>query len=224
MLKDIAPAVERHYHRYASAVRHLDGLVSLLLRLILAPVLINAGWVKITGRNWFASQLDSFPFPFNVLPPDFSWWLAAGAEFGGGIALLFGLGTRIVCIPLAVTMFVAAYAVHLDNGWAAIAPSNPPAACREGAAAGVIERAIRCRQVNARTLLAAKRLAEAKAILREHGDYRDLSRGGAFVKLNNGIEFAAIYMAMLLALMIIGGGRYFSLDYYLKFALRRQAP
>lgn len=224
MVQGILQTAQRLHHRLFSAVQHLDGVVSLLLRLILAPVLINAGWVKITGRNWFASQLDSFPFPFNVLPPDFSWWLAAGAEFGGGIALLFGLCTRIVCIPLAVTMFVAAYAVHLDNGWAVIAPSNPPAVCREGASPGFIERAIRCRQVNARTLQASERLAEAKAILREHGDYRHLSRGGAFVKLNNGIEFAAMYMCMLFALMLIGGGRYFSLDYYLKFALRRQAP
>ena len=67
-------------------------------------------------------------------------------------------------------------------------------------------------------------MAEAKAVLREHGDYRYLNGSGSLVKLNNGIEFAAIYMAMLIALVIIGGGRYFSLDYYLKFALRRQGP
>lgn len=212
------------YHQVFSRVEHLDGVASLLLRLILAPVLIGAGWTKINGTNWFASRLDDFPFPFNVLPPDLSWWLAAVTEFGGGIALLLGLGTRIVAIPLAVTMFVAAYAVHLDNGWAAIAPSRPAAACLEGADAGFLERAIKCQKVNERTLEAAKRLAEAKALLREHGDYRYLNGSGALVKLNNGIEFAAIYMAMLVALIIIGGGRYFSLDHYLKFALRRQGP
>ncbi len=47
--------------------------------------------------------------------------------------------------------------------------------------------------------------------------------GAGWTKIN-GIEFAAIYMAMLIALIIIGGGRYLSLDYYLKFALRRQGP
>ena len=209
------------YHRLFAAVKHLDGVVSLALRLILAPVLIAAGWVKLNGTNWFAARLDSFPFPFNVLPADFSWLLASWTEFAGGIALLLGLGTRLVSIPLAVTMFVAAYAVHLDNGWAAIAPSNPPKVCLQGADAGLIERAIRCQKVNARTIEASKRLAEAKALLREHGNYRYLNGSGALVKLNNGIEFAAMYMAMLLALVIIGGGRYLSLDYYLKFALRR---
>ena len=212
------------YHQVFSRIHHLDGVASLLLRLILAPVLINAGLMKITGNNWFASRLDDFPFPFNILPPDFSWWLAATTEFGGGIALLLGLGTRIIAIPLAVTMFVAAYAVHLDNGWAAIAPSRPAAVCLEGSEAGFFERAIKCQKVNARTVEASKRLAEAKAILREHGDYRYLNGSGALVKLNNGIEFAAIYLAMLLALVIIGGGRYLSLDYYLKFALRRHGP
>ncbi|MCY4565820.1 MAG: hypothetical protein OXE40_15245, partial [Gammaproteobacteria bacterium] len=44
---------------------------------------------------------------------------------------------------------------------------------------------------------------------------------GAIVKLNNGIEFAAIYLTMLLALLVIGGGRYFSLDYYVRLAWKR---
>ena len=51
--------------------RHTDGVASLLLRLILGPVLIASGWEKFTGNNYFGSMLDSFPFPFSVLPPEF---------------------------------------------------------------------------------------------------------------------------------------------------------
>ena len=87
------------YDRLVSLLRHFDGVASILLRLILAPVLIGAGWEKITGENWFAFSLDSFPFPFNVLPPELSWFLASWTEFLGGIALLLGLGTRRVAIP-----------------------------------------------------------------------------------------------------------------------------
>ena len=210
------------YHQVFSRVSQLDGVASLLLRLILGPVMIGAGWTKFNGNNWFAGRLEDFPFPFNILPADFSWWLATFAELGGGVALLLGLGTRLVAIPLAVTMFVAAYAAHLDNGWAAIAPSNPPAACLAGSDAGLLERAVKCQKVNDRTIEAAKRLKEAKAILREHGDYRYLNGSGSLVKLNNGIEFAAIYLTMLVALVIIGGGRYFSLDYYLKRSVQRR--
>lgn len=207
------------YDRLVSLFQHFDGLASVLLRLILAPVLIGAGWEKITGDNWFASSLDSFPFPFNVLPADLSWFLASWTEFLGGIALLLGLGTRLIAIPLALTMFVAAYSVHLDNGWAAIAPSNPPEICIADSdahsASNVFERYIKCYNVNERTVEAATRLRRAKSILREHGNYRYLNGSGSIVKLNSGIEFAATYLAMLLTLMIIGGGRYFSLDYYL---------
>jgi uncharacterized membrane protein YphA (DoxX/SURF4 family) len=216
------------YDRFVGFASHFDGVASVLLRLILAPVLIGAGWEKITGENWFAFSMDSFPFPFNVLPAEFSWFLASYTEFFGGILLLLGLGTRLIAIPLAVTMFVAAYGVHLDNGWAAIAPSKPPEICIPATEANTnstaFERYIKCYNVNERTIEAAERLDRAKSVLREHGNYRYLNGSGSIVKLNAGIEFAAIYLAMLVALVIIGGGRYFSLDYYLALLTRNSRP
>ncbi len=216
------------YDRLTGIFSHFDGLASLLLRLILGPVLIIAGLEKLNGENWFGFQQDAFPFPFNVLPPELSWFLASWTEFLGGILLLIGLGTRIVAIPLAVTMFVAAWAVHLDNGWPAIAPSNPPEICVPQSSAHaestILERYVKCYNVNERTIEASKRLARAKDILREHGNYSYLNGSGSIVKLNSGIEFAAIYFAMLLALVIIGGGRYLSLDYYLSLIVRRLPP
>ena len=216
------------YDQLLSIFAHFDGLASLLLRLILGPVLIAAGWEKLTGDNWFGYQLESFPFPFNVLPAELSWFLASWTEFLGGILLLLGLGTRLIAIPLAVTMFVAAWAVHLDNGWPAIAPSNPPAICipetDAHARSNPFERYIKCLNVNERTIEASKRLARARTILEEHGNYRYLNGSGSIVKLNSGIEFAATYLAMLLALVVIGGGRYLSLDYYLALFLRRNPP
>ena len=221
-MPDILSAIARIYDRAVGLVKHFDGVASILIRLIVGPVLIASGWEKIAGTNWFAAQLDSFPFPFNVLPPELSWFLASWTEFLGGMLLLAGLATRVVAIPLAVTMFVALYSVHLDNGWAAIAPSHPPAVCIEGSSARAesnpFERYIKCLNVNERTLEASKRLARAKSILRKHGNYRYLNGHGTIVKLNNGVEFAAIYLVMLLALVVIGGGRYFSLDYYLRLA------
>jgi uncharacterized membrane protein YphA (DoxX/SURF4 family) len=223
----ITTAAGTWYDRLVGIAGHFDGVASIAMRLILGPVLILAGWEKLTGDNWFAFSQDSFPFPFNVLPAGLSWFLASWTEFLGGALLLVGLGTRLVAIPLAVTMFVAAYGVHLDNGWPAIAPSNPPEICIPGtqarAQSNVIERYITCTNVNERTIEASKRLARAKDILREHGNFRYLNGSGSIVKLNNGIEFAATYLAMLLALVVIGGGRYFSLDYYLGLWARHRA-
>ena len=41
--------------------------------------------------------------------------LAAGAELVGGLALIVGLATRLVVIPLMVTMLVAAGTSHLGQ-------------------------------------------------------------------------------------------------------------
>jgi len=40
--------------------------------------------------------------------------------------------------------------------------------------------------------------------------------------LNNGIEFAATYLVMLLSLFFTGGGRLLSLDYWLQRQLRNR--
>ena len=206
------------YDRLVRGLSHFDGVVSILLRLILAPVMIGAGWEKLNGTNWFSQ--DMMPFPFSVLPVELSWFLASWTEFLGGIFILLGLATRFWAAPLAITMVVAAVSVHWDNGWPAISPSNPPAICVPDSSAhaesSVFERYIKCYNVNERTIEASERLARAKSILREHGNYRYLNGSGSIVKLNSGIEFAAIYFVMLLALLVIGGGRYFSLDYYLR--------
>ena len=52
-------------------------------------------------------------------------------------------------------------------------------------------------------------------ILQEHGNYDWLTGSGSLVISNNGIEWAATYLVMLLALFFTGAGRYFSLDYWI---------
>ena len=217
-MNNLTTRVAERYDAVLAFLKHFDGAAAIALRLILAPVLIAAGWEKITGDNWFSQEM--MPFPFSVLPVELSWFLASWTEFIGGICILFGLATRLWSIPLAITMLVAAASVHWDNGWPAIAPSNPPAVCIEGtdahAGSNFAERYIKCQNVNERTIEASERLSRAKSILREHGNYRYLNGSGSIVKLNSGIEFAMIYFSMLLALLFLGGGRYVSLDYWIR--------
>ncbi len=179
----------------------LDGLPPLLFRLILAPVLMQAGWNKIIGFEntaaWFGGSLG-LPFPELMVT------LAAGAELFGGGLLLVGLGTRWVSVPLMVTMLVAVFAVHWPNGWLAISDASSWLA-------------------NDRVLEAAERKSRAIAILREHGNYSWLSGRGPITVLNNGIEFAATYFVMLLSLFVTGGGRFTSLDYWVGRVLSRPA-
>lgn len=175
--------------------RKADFLGPLALRLYLVPVFWVAGTNKIAGFDnvveWFGNAEWGLGLPFPLVMAS----LAVAAEVGGSIALLFGFMTRWFCLPLMITMLVAAFGVHWPNGWQAIADPNSPFPPAD------IDGAI-------------DRLDRARDILREHGNYDWLTESGNFVISNNGIEWAATYFVMLLALFFIGGGRYVSADYW----------
>ena len=187
------------------STRAVDFLGPLALRLYLAPVMMQAGWMKLTNFEstaaWFGNPDWGLGMPFPYLMTA----LAAGAEFFGGIALVAGLATRLVAIPLAITMLVAMLTVHWDHGWLAISDSSSWLA-------------------NERVMEAAPRKAKAIELLKEHGNYSWISGRGSVTILNNGIEFAATYFIMLLSLIFTGGGRYFSIDYWIDRWSRQRRP
>ncbi|MBR9910511.1 MAG: DoxX family protein [Gammaproteobacteria bacterium] len=184
------------YFRLLQGLKHFDGLGPLALRLYLGPIFLYAGWKKIVGIEntiaWFGNPDWGLGLPM----PELMAWLAALAEFGGGIALLAGLAVRFFAIPLMITMLVAAFAVHWPNGWQAVADPSWLFA-------------------NERVLEAADRLARAREILKQHGNYDWLTESGNFVVLNNGIEFSITYFVMCLVLFFTGAGRYVSIDYWI---------
>lgn len=186
------------YSQTVAAIGRADFLAPLLLRLYLAPVFWMAGWNKLAHFEdtvaWFG---DGLGLPLPTLMAG----LAIAAELGGAVMLLLGLGVRVIAVPLMVTMLVAMFAVHWENGWLAIA---------EGQGLFATER----------TVQAAERLAVAKDLLREHGDYRSLTEHGSLVMLNNGIEFGATYFLMLLSLMFTGAGRWVSVDSWLSAGIK----
>lgn len=170
-------------------LRQLDGLGPLALRLYLVPVFWMAGTQKLAGIDstieWFGNPEWGLGLP----APELLAYLAAYTEVIGALMLLLGLATRWISIPLMITMLVAIFAVHWDNGWAAVADSGS-------------------REI-------AVRLGTARDILSEHSNYSWLTEKGSLVILNNGIEFAVTYLVMLFSLLFTGGGRYVSVDYYL---------
>ena len=87
-----------------------DYIPPLFLRLILAIEFGESGIQKFHGANWF--QEISFPFPFNLLPPDISWNIATYFEILGAIALVLGFATRFFSISLVILTIVAIASVH----------------------------------------------------------------------------------------------------------------
>ena len=171
----------RPAHSLLNKTQMLDGLAPLLLRFYLAPILMQAGWNKLSHFDdtvaWFGDPDWGLGLPM----PELMAGLAAGTEFIGGIFLIFGFAIRWISIPLMVTMLVAAFTVHWENGWLAISDASSWLA-------------------NDRVVEASERLDSIKALLQEHGHYGWLTSRGSVTILNNGIEFAITYFIMLLSL------------------------
>lgn len=177
--------------------RSVDFLAPLALRLYLAPIFWMAGISKYNSFEdtaaWFGNTDWGLGLPF----PTLLAFLATSTEMLGAILLLFGFAVRWISIPLMVTMLVAIFSVHWVNGWQAVADAK---FCL-----------FNCADANA----AAEKLAAAKSLLKEHGNYDWLTEQGSFVILNNGIEFGVTYFIMLLALFFIGAGKYISVDHWI---------
>ncbi|VAW61774.1 hypothetical protein MNBD_GAMMA08-1031 [hydrothermal vent metagenome] len=175
--------------------RHFDFIAPLLLRLYLVPVFWMAGTKKLGSMEdtiaWFGNPDWGLGLPL----PGLMAYLATYTEVIGAIFLFFGISVRWISIPLMFTMFIAAVSVHWQNGWLAIA---------EGSGIFATER----------TIGAIERLDKAKSILQDNANYSWLTENGSLVILNNGIEFAATYFIMLLALVYLGAGK-LSVDHLL---------
>lgn len=185
------------YNSATTQVLKGNFLAPLLLRMYLAPIFILAGYNKLTNIEnvgyWFAS--------LGLPLPELMAWLAGLTELGGGILLALGLMVRLISIPLMLTMVVAAITAHWQFGWHALPET-----------ALTMPWEWRMDLINE----AALRKEHASALLQQHGNYAWLTEAGHFTVLKNGIEFAATYFIMLLALLFSGAGRYISVDYWLK--------
>ena len=82
---------------------------------------IGAGGLMLTAHGWgklmsYGERMDSFPDPLGVSSP-VSLALVVGAEFFCAGAIVVGAFTRLACIPLIITMLVAAFIIHADDPW-----------------------------------------------------------------------------------------------------------
>jgi uncharacterized membrane protein YphA (DoxX/SURF4 family) len=169
----------------------------LALRLYLVPIFWMAG-TKIWGSfdstvEWFGNSDWGLGLPFPLVLAFLATWV----EILGAISLLLGIGLRWIAGPLIFTMIIAMTSVHAENGWQAIADPGGSFS-------------------NERVTESAEKLSAAKSILKENGNYSWLTSSGSIVVLNNGIEFAATYLIMLLSLLFTGAGRFVSFDYWFK--------
>ena len=182
--------IHQRYQSLVQTSQHFDGFAALLLRLYLAPIMLQAGWNKATSFGdivaWFGNPEWGLGLPF----PELMAFLATATELLGGLFLLVGLATRLVSIPLMITMLVAAFSVHWENGWLAIADAN------SWLADGTILH-------NESIMASADKVAAAKSLLQEHGNYDWLTSSGNFVVLNNVRSFRPYFSNLMLCLTAV---------------------
>lgn len=101
------------YKATIEIIEKVKDLPPLLIRLVLVYGFYSTAsmkWQNISGvAEWFGS--------IGIPLPTLNAYLAASTEAAGVILLTIGLATRLISIPLIITMIVAIVTVHLNNGF-----------------------------------------------------------------------------------------------------------
>ncbi|NQU87455.1 MAG: DoxX family protein [Mariniphaga sp.] len=95
--------------------KQLDNIALLLVRFVLAYGFYKPAMMKWKDISGIGSWFESMGYPFPLL----NAYLAGITEVLGVILLAFGLGTRIISVPLLIVMIVAILTVHFANGFEA---------------------------------------------------------------------------------------------------------
>ena len=96
-------------------IRNGKDWALLLIRVVLGFTMIYGhGWRKMI--KLFTERPIEFGNPIG-LGPELSLGLAVFAEVLCSVLLILGLFTRSAVIPLIITMAVAAFVVHIDDGF-----------------------------------------------------------------------------------------------------------
>jgi putative oxidoreductase len=101
------------YLKMVNRISTLKNLPLLLIRLVLAYGFYKPAKMKWQNINDIADWFGSLGIP----APALSAYLAAGTEAAGVVMLALGVGTRLISIPLIITMLVAIKTVHWSNGF-----------------------------------------------------------------------------------------------------------
>ncbi len=107
--------LKEKYQNLVSKLTSLESLPLLFMRLILAVGFFGPAKMKLSNIAGIITWFESMNMPL----PALNAYLATTTESAGVILLVLGLGTRIIAIPLIVTMIVAIITVHLGHGFEA---------------------------------------------------------------------------------------------------------
>jgi putative oxidoreductase len=99
-------------HRlFIKAASLLQSPILLLLRLYWGWEFFQTGKGKLMNHEKVAEYFGTLHIPL----PSFNAWLAGGTECFGGLLLLLGLGSRLICLPLLFVLVIAYLTAEIDS-------------------------------------------------------------------------------------------------------------
>ena len=100
----------RCYLGWIQALRYVQPLFLLAVRVLIGWGFILAGWGKLTNIATTAAAFAKLGIP----QPELNAWAAGLSETVGGACLILGLASRVTTIPLIGTMIVAYATAHKE--------------------------------------------------------------------------------------------------------------
>ncbi len=95
--------IEKYYDLLTRASSSLRSPFMLAIRLYWGWQFMQTGWGKLTDIG----KVIYFFTELGIPAPALNAYFVSGLEFGGGLLLLLGLGSRLIALPLAIDMIVA---------------------------------------------------------------------------------------------------------------------
>jgi len=112
-IEDVLSGLEQGLER-ATAGRLLTSDTGLLfMRLAIGVLMLGHGMDKLADLI-FGNLAFADPIGIGSGP---SLALAVFAEFGCSLLVIVGFRTRLAALPIIATMLIAAFVVHVDEGW-----------------------------------------------------------------------------------------------------------
>jgi putative oxidoreductase len=103
--------VRRRIEEAIHLLNEQEWIVQLLIRVFVGYFFMETGWGKLHNLDGFAQRFAGWGIPW----PYFNAALSAYTEFIGGLLTIFGIGTRLVSIPMIINMLVAILKVNLKS-------------------------------------------------------------------------------------------------------------
>jgi putative oxidoreductase len=110
---------EKYYRLLIRASASLQSPFLLAARLYWGWQFMQTGWGKLSDIN----KVMGFFTDLGIPAPALNAWFVSSLEFGGGLFLILGLGSRLIALPLVIDMIVAYIAADREALFSII--SNP---------------------------------------------------------------------------------------------------